>query len=398
MSALAVSSPASATGAPSAAHKLAQKFAAPTETVLPSTAPAETAKPKVAKPEASKPSAAKTVAAPAERPPLDYEMEMLRRARAEREALSSPKPAAVTPPAASPAPLATKPATPVPAPAAVAVTSPVAPPANVPTPVAPAVSTPAPQPAATIAVQIAVPATPALTAPAVAPAASAVTAPSNAPPAPVAQAPVVPAPVVPPPAVKAADVAPGAAPAAAKPAGPTPAAAPAIAASGPASRASILLALETSGASSKSGTSPSFDPIVCMGEVCFVSAGLNADAVKLSKGDALKLKTTTEASPDACKDKVACVFRNVAIPAGAQLNVIELGSASHDPSRTSDAAPDTTCKVSDSSLMCDNPIATADFRIWVVPEETARSAGVQAIEDVVADGLPHVDVARSTDK
>lgn len=370
LSALVIATAAGAGEAPNAAHKIAQKFAAPTES-----SQADAPKPATPKAQAPKAAAAKPAPGSSERPPLDYEMEMLRSARAERDAIAGQK-------ADQKATVAT-PAVPASAPAATPVAAPAATPPALPVVAAPAPAE-VPKPATAIAVQIAVPAV-------------------TVPPAPANAAPAA----VPPPAVKAAEAAPAAAvpnvpakpdvKAEAKPEAKPAEAAP-VATAGPASRASILLALETGGASTKSGPSQSFDPIVCLADDCFISAGLNSDAVKLSKSDALKLKTTSEASPDSCKNKVACVFRNVAIPAGAQLQVVELGSASHDPSRTADAAPDTSCKATDGNLMCDQPIATPDFKIWVVPEETARAAGVQLIEDAVADGLPHVDVARATDK
>jgi hypothetical protein len=165
----------------------------------------------------------------------------------------------------------------------------------------------------------------------------------------------------------------------------------------PAARASLLLALETGGASSKSGTA-TFDPMLCISDACYVSAGFQVDAIKLAKSDALKLKSTSDASPDSCNGRVACVFRNVPVANGAQIQVVELGSASHDPTHTSDLQLDQSCKTTEGDLSCDNPIATTEFRIWVVPEETARTAGAQELEEVLADGLPHIDVARSTDK
>jgi hypothetical protein len=398
------------------AHQIAQKFAAPTEqpadatakpgTLVPAlakTAVPKSATPKSAVPKSALPTAAtlKPQVANAERPPLDYEMEMLRRARAEQTATAN-VPASV---GTQPATIATsEPDTTKSAPPTVPLVAPVTPPASAPMAVQ---ATPPPQPTpVTLPVPVALPPStvapppatvaspPSTVAQATAPVAKAA---EVAPPitAPIAAQPSAPQPIAP---------QPGATPAAkpelqakTEPLAVTPAPSPA-ATGGPVARASLLLALETGGASSNSGASSSFDPILCIADACFVSAGLNADAVRLSKLDALKLKSTTDASPDSCKSKVGCVFRNVSIPAGAQLQVIELGSASHDPSRMSDAPLDPSCKVSDGALNCENPIATSDFRIWVVPEEIARTAGVQAIEDVVADGLPHEDVARATDK
>ncbi len=172
-----------------------------------------------------------------------------------------------------------------------------------------------------------------------------------------------------------------------------------VATPGPTTPATLLLALETHSSTAKgSAAAASFDPVICLNDSCFISGGLQADAIKIAKSDAIKLKSTDEASPASCKGMIACVFRNVAVPPGAQIQLIELGSATHEAARASDLKLDKTCRVSDGDLACDEPIATPDFKVWVVPEETARTAGVQAIEEAVADGLPHVDVARSTDK
>lgn len=383
-------------GAPTnAAHDLAQKFAGAAEPAVPATTNAVAAQPQQAKsPDAApakpaptapaksaiapqqpvtvkpfaKPATDKPVAkvATSDRPPLDYEMDMLRRARAEeadRKAAEQPAakpparivvtPPATTPPAAVPAPAAAavKPEAVAPKPA----TEPVSP-AKIVEPAKPTVSTqPTPATAPVKAEPqkiVEAPAAAATTTAATPPAAAAVTTPAVAAPAP--------------------------------PAGPTV-------------QASVLLAIETGGASSRSDAT-ALDPIICVGDSCFLSAGLTADAVKLSKADALKLKSSDDASPDACRGKVGCVFRNVGLTKNALIEVIEIGGASAAPARTYAAEPDATCKTSDGALACENPIATADFRLWIVPEATAKTAGPEAIEDAVADSLPHRDIARDTDK
>ena len=363
-------------GAPTnAAHDLAQKFSgqvekavAPADAAAAQPAPAKlqpapaklqpaqakprdtsTAKPKAAAHEKStttaeqapvvkpfaKPAADQAVAqiAASERPPLDYEMDMLRRARAEQaDRKSAEKPVQTA------------------APAKIFVTPPTA--------------TPPPPTAKPDAAPIA-PAAPAKPEPPKAAEAPAAAATATTKPAPSGAAPAVAATITPPP--------------------------------GPAVQASVLLAIETGGASSK-GDSATLDPIICVGDHCFLSAGLTADAVKLSKADALKLKSSNDASPDACRGKVGCVFRNVGLAKNALIEVIEIGSHPSALAQTYSAEPDATCKTSDGALACENPIATADFRIWIVPEAIAKTAGVEAIEDAVADSLPHRDIARDTDK
>ena len=287
------------------------------------------------------------------RPGLDYEMDMLKRARAEQAAIKTAPPAKAE--VLKPAPAATV----TPAPMAQAtpqapaseLTKPVTPPATPLVAVVPAVLTPQP-PTPSIVPAVATP-------PTAAPAHAEIQAKAEA---------------------KPADVVP-----------------PTVVPNVTAPRATLLLALELGGAATK-GSSPTYDPILCLADACFVSAGMKSDAVKLSKLDALKLKSTSEASPDSCKGKVGCVFRGVGVPAGAVLQVVELGSASHGPETARDVQLDKTCRMIETDLVCESPIASPDFRIWVVPEDLARTAGPQALEDAVADGLPEEDVARTTDK
>lgn len=389
---LSAASPAFAGSAPNAAHDLAQKFSGQAEAVRPavSTAAATTEplKAKTSEAEAAKSAPAKSNTAPAqpptvkpfakpasdtagagavkpkiansERPPIDYEMDMLRRARAEQADRKAADKAVGT----------------APAPARIVVN----PPTVDAKPVAEAKSETAP---------------PALSAPATAPdkpvEATKIVAPAQAPP---------PAPKVEPQKLVEAPPAPKTTVVAPSTAAPAAAAATVVAApaAGPTVQASVLLAIETGGASTKSADASTFDPIICVADTCFLSAGLTADAVKLSKVDALKLKSSNDASPDACRGKVGCVFRNVGLPKDALIQIVELGGATADPAHTYAAEPDASCKSSEGALACDNPIATADFRIWVVPEATAKTAGVEAIEEAVADSLPHRDVARDTDK
>jgi hypothetical protein len=347
---------------PTAADAIAQKFAdqtPPAATTESQPAAPFVQRPKVqaAKSTSPKPAAAKpTVTARAERPSLDYEIEMLRQARAEQ---STEKPA--TPAAPNAGKTETLPFAGAPIAAAAKMTHVEAPVAVTPVAPAPAVVPAAPvKTAETTTIPAAVPTPPA------------------AAPAPAAAAPEVQAKAETKPIEKPAEAVQVAAP--------------------PAAHASLLLALETGGGASKTTSAPTYDPMICLNDTCFVSAGLNADAVKLSKIDALKLKTTSEASPDSCKGKVGCVFRNVAVPAGAQVQVVELSSANHETVGATAIQVDTTCKMTDGDLNCENPILTTDYRIWVVPEDAAKSAGVPAIEEAVADGLPHLDVARATDK
>ena len=85
--------------------------------------------------------------------------------------------------------------------------------------------------------------------------------------------------------------------------------------------------------------------------------------------------------------KSACAFRNVAFDPGSQIQVVEVGESRGVASAAYTVAADTTCRKLDSDLTCDNALVTHAFRMWVVPETTAKAAGASALEEAVADGL-----------
>lgn len=163
-------------------------------------------------------------------------------------------------------------------------------------------------------------------------------------------------------------------------------------------RVTLMLAIEMGGSSKMAEMFQGLDPVLCAGDVCYISSGIEEDAVRLSRKDALKLKSSEEASQNSCRGMAGCIYRNVGLPAGAALKLVALGSGFRIESHALPGAIDATCEMSEDGLVCENPVATTDFRIWVVPEAVAKSAGIEAIEDAVAAGLPQEDVARTTDK
>ncbi len=448
------------------AHHLAQKFAGDGDTAtLPQTAAplkAKSDREMVQKtlsgttadqPVAAKRATTTNAAAPApvakigpQRPSLDYEMEMLRRARVEESerkskamealaaaaAASAPK-VAETPaaPETANAPLATAPAPAVAAPPAPAIikaaekpSKPTEPavipaPTKILAPFAATISIPAPTPPAA-SPRFEKPAssdlpttTAAVPAPAPGPALplsapkAAVIAPPVAAIAPVqAVAAPIPPPATPPapqlkelslvPALPLTIVAPTAL-AEVKPS-PSPATVPTSPPVQPTQQATVLLVFE-SGSAAQDATQSMHDPIVCFDDRCIVSNGFDAAAKALPRGDAKALKTTTGVTLDTCRGKTACVFRDVAITAAPRLQVIDLGS-----STTSNAGGgytteiDKSCRMSDGELTCDHPLATPDFRVWIVPEGTAKKAGIAALEDAIVEGLPQGELVSSADK
>lgn len=174
---------------------------------------------------------------------------------------------------------------------------------------------------------------------------------------------------------------------------PAPAAAPGHASRG--TPATILVVLHQTG----SGEIPkSFDPILCLGEVCYVSSGSESDARLVSRQDALSAKSTMAAGAGACAGTPACAFRGVNLPEGASAQIVDLGLVRQEQRELIAAKIDPTCTVEDGILTCDKPIASLDYRIWIMPETVAAKAGPEKIEAALDAELPEENVTLETDK
>ena len=140
------------------------------------------------------------------------------------------------------------------------------------------------------------------------------------------------------------------------------------------------------------------DPIICLADICYISAGPNADAKLISRADALSTKNTVTSGAGACKGVSRCAFRGVSMKPGDEVQIIDLGLVGHDRREPADMEPDKTCHMDGGFLTCDRPATAPDYRIWAVPEAVAAAAGPGAIEAALADDLPEEDMAAAGDK
>ena len=160
-------------------------------------------------------------------------------------------------------------------------------------------------------------------------------------------------------------------------------------------RVTVLLVLDADGSDKVGAVKP--DPIICFDQRCWISNGLEAPARPMPRSEAVALKSTDSATTDSCSGKSACAFRNIAIGPGAQIQVVEVGESRGVADGTYTVAADTSCRKEDGDLVCDNALVTHGFRIWIVPEPTAQAVGPAGLEDAVAEGLPDDDDAPPDD-
>lgn len=158
----------------------------------------------------------------------------------------------------------------------------------------------------------------------------------------------------------------------------------------------VLLALDTDDTSVEKAHSP--DPIICIDQNCYLSSGFETPAREMPRVDALALRGTSAAKAETCRGKFGCVYRSIAIPENAEIRVVDFGAATRPTDTGYTISPDATCKKANNELECDNALVTHDFRVWIVPEATAKKAGIQLLEDAVAEGLQVQNISRSNDK
>ena len=157
-------------------------------------------------------------------------------------------------------------------------------------------------------------------------------------------------------------------------------------------RVTVLLVLDSDGNDAASAVKP--DPIICFDQRCWISNGLEAPARPMPRSEALALKSTNTATSDSCSGKSACAFRNIALGPGSQIQVVAVGESRGVADGSYTVAADTSCRKDDGDLVCDNALVTQEFRLWLVPEPTAQAVGPAGLEDAVADGLPDDDDAQ----
>ncbi|MGI9522112.1 MAG: hypothetical protein ACR2PG_10730 [Hyphomicrobiaceae bacterium] len=158
-------------------------------------------------------------------------------------------------------------------------------------------------------------------------------------------------------------------------------------ADGPSSRVAVLLFLRPSQRSSPRFAQTA-DPILCMGKNCYVSNGPVAPARRLRRSRALGPFNSIGQRAGACRNQTRCVFRRVALyDHTAAVQPIDLGWIRHDRRRALRGQADTSCAIKGRSLTCQNPVETSNYRLWLVPEATARRAGSRMLLSALAGGL-----------
>jgi hypothetical protein len=130
------------------------------------------------------------------------------------------------------------------------------------------------------------------------------------------------------------------------------------------------------------------DPVLCAGDVCYISQGPDVAAKAMSRFAALGAGNTLGGRAGACRLQLSCVFRDVDLGKGmVEIMPVDLHVLRHDRREVSVVAADPTCVVVDGGLACGATLKSATYRAWIVPEPVAVRAGGEILSAALAGNL-----------
>lgn len=133
---------------------------------------------------------------------------------------------------------------------------------------------------------------------------------------------------------------------------------------------------------------PSADPVLCVGDTCYISRGPDLDARAMPRKRALGALNTLGDRAGACGNSLNCVFRNVDLgSASAAIQPVDLRVLKHDRRELSEVRADPTCKIDNERLRCTSDVRGSSYRLWAVTERLARQAGGNMLRTTLESGL-----------
>jgi colicin import membrane protein len=136
---------------------------------------------------------------------------------------------------------------------------------------------------------------------------------------------------------------------------------------------------------------PTANPVLCIGQGCYVSGGAGAPAEYMPRFSALGPANSIGRRAGPCRNQLTCVFRDVELGGGyGQIQPVDMGLLHHDRREIRGVRPDPTCDLISGRLFCAEPTVAEGYRAWIVPEVIATKAGAEVLREALAQGLPTV--------
>jgi colicin import membrane protein len=153
-------------------------------------------------------------------------------------------------------------------------------------------------------------------------------------------------------------------------------------------RVTVLLVMVPGSYGIRRGGPRVADPVLCLREGCYISAGADRAAVFLPGRKALGFSNTWGARAGACRNALGCVFRGVELGLlPAFLQPVDLHIFKHDLRAGFAVLADSDCGIAAGRLTCRHGVNTESYTMWIVPEKLAESLGPAGLERALTEGL-----------
>ena len=131
------------------------------------------------------------------------------------------------------------------------------------------------------------------------------------------------------------------------------------------------------------------NPVLCVGQDCYVSNGAGAPATVMRRARALGPGNTLGRNAGPCRNQTTCVFRGITLSAPmTTMQPVDMGFLRHDRREARAIEADRSCDANGGVLACSSPVVSTGYRAWIIPESVADKAGALALERALDDGLP----------
>jgi hypothetical protein len=153
-------------------------------------------------------------------------------------------------------------------------------------------------------------------------------------------------------------------------------------------RVTVLLVMAPGSYGIRRGGAQVADPVLCLRDGCYISAGADRPATFLPGRRALGLRNTWGARAGACRNALGCVFRGVELGTlPAFLQPVDLHIFKHDVRAGFAVLADSDCAIAAGRLTCRHGIDAETYTLWIVPERLAQTLGPAALERALSEGL-----------
>jgi hypothetical protein len=153
-------------------------------------------------------------------------------------------------------------------------------------------------------------------------------------------------------------------------------------------RVTVLLVMVPGSYGIRRGGVQVADPVLCLRDGCYISAGADRPATFLPGRKALGFRNTWGARAGACRNALGCIFRSVELGTlPTFLQPVDLHIFRHDLRAGFAVLADSDCAITAGRLGCRHGIDAETYTMWIVPERLAQALGPAGLERALSEGL-----------